>query len=111
MTNRKCLKCGGQLILNEKLGYMECIEKPHIEPINLVRAQWWNECPKCGTKGLNERDGEARIQRIEKVEVDGKIIKRPVVRTVGDVDNVHVFDIQIATPIRCKSCGHVFTKE
>ena len=111
MTNRKCIKCGGQLILNEKLGFMECIEQPHIEPINLKRAQWWNKCPKCNQLGLNDRDGEARVQRIEKVKVDGKIVKRPVVHTVGDKDNVIVFDVQIASPITCKACGHSFTKE
>lgn len=111
MTNRLCLKCSDGLTVNEKLGFMECVSGKHIEPINLIRAQWWNECPKCGQKGLNDIDGEARVQRIEKVEVDGKIIKRPVVRTVGDVHSVHVFNIQIASPITCRACGYTFTKK
>lgn len=110
MTTRRCIKCKGQLILNEKLGLMECVDNFHIEPINLRRAQWWNQCPKCFQIGLNDSDGEARLQRIEKVVVDGKTIKRPVVHTVGDKENVIVFDVQIASPIKCKSCGHYFTK-
>lgn len=99
---RKCLKCSGTLTINEKLGYMECDSGLHIEPINLTTPQWWNQCPKCGTMGLNYADQEARLQAFE-----GK--NKPVF-TNTDKGLSITFNEQAAKPITCRACSHTFTK-
>jgi len=58
MTSRICIKCGDGLEVNGKLGLMECISGRHVEPINLIRPQWWNMCPACGQVGLNDVNQE-----------------------------------------------------
>lgn len=102
MTDRKCHKCGDSLVPNERLGIMECVSGRHIEPINTVRAQWWNQCSKCGQMGLNEANQEARLQKFK----NGK----PVSVKVGDKKKMTLFEEQTAEPITCKACGHIFTK-
>lgn len=116
MTNRTCIKCDDSLIINEKLNLMECISGKHIEPVNIVRPQWWNQCPKCGQMGTNDADGEVAHQVFEKVdeEVDGKIkiIKKPVIRQVGEKEFMIVFEENKSqVPIKCRACGNVFTKK
>ena len=117
MTSRKCQKCGDSLTLNEKLGLMECVGGKHIEPVNLVRAQWWNQCPGCGQMGLNDQDGEKYLQKMEIVQekVDGdnlQNVKRPVTKQVGDKKHSIVFEENLAQiPVTCKACGHSFTKK
>ena len=116
MTNRKCGKCGDSLTLNEKLGLMECVSGKHIEPINLVRPQWWNQCPKCKQMGLNDADGEYQLQKFELVKevVNGKTItvKKPVTKQVGDKKFMIVMEKNEAQiPITCKACGWTFTKK
>ncbi len=119
MTLRKCVKCGDQLTLNEKLNLMECVSGRHLEPVNTVRAQWWNQCPKCGQMGTNDADGEAKLQATEKVEVevvgeDGKtitrILRQPVTREANGKAAELVFIEQVAVPIVCRGCGNQFTK-
>ncbi len=91
-SKRSCYKCGDKLQVNEELGYMECVSGRHIEPINTIRPQWWNECPKseggCGNKGLNGARQEPRVQ-------DRKTL---------------VLVEKVAEPIICKACGYTFTK-
>jgi hypothetical protein len=115
-SNRKCQKCGDSLTLNEKLELMECVSGIHVEPINLVRAQWWNKCPKCKQIGLNDIDGEKILQKFEIVEekVNGKLqlVKKPVTKKVGDKKSMIVFEEnQVQTPVTCKACGNTFTKK
>jgi hypothetical protein len=107
---RPCFKCGEDLVVNGKLGLMECVSGKHIEPINLNRPQWWNECPKCKQKGLNDADQEARLQKLEIVEIDGQKVKKPVFTKIGEKDAIVVFEEQAAKPITCKACGNIFTK-
>jgi len=116
MTNRKCIKCGDSLVTNEKLGIMECVSGKHLEPINLVRPQWWNQCPKCGQMGTNDADAEKILQMFEIVEeeVNDKMqkIKKPIVKQVGDKEAMIVFEEnQAQIPVICKACGHEFTKK
>lgn len=116
MTERKCLKCGDSLSLNEKLNLMECVSGRHIEPVNLIRAQWWNKCPKCGQMGTNDADGEKALQAFEIVEekVDGKMkqVKKPIMKRVGNKKFMIVFEVNEAQiPVTCKACGHTFTKK
>lgn len=116
MTNRKCQKCADSLTINEKLGLMECVSGKHIEPVNLVRPQWWNQCPKCRQMGLNDQDGERYLQKFEIVQgkVNGKLqnVKRPVTQKVGDKEHSIVFEEnQTQLPVTCKACGHSFTKK
>lgn len=77
---------------------MECTNGPHIEPINTVTPQWWNQCPECGTMGLNYADQEARLQAFDEnnnpIFENGKIVM---------VD-------QSPKPIICRACGKEFTK-
>lgn len=115
MTNRKCIKCNDSLSLNEKLNLMECVSGKHIEPVNLVRAQWWNQCPNCGQMGTNDQDAEKSFQVFETVKekVDDKIIfvKKPVTKKAGNKKFMIVFEDNLAQiPVTCKACGHVFTK-
>lgn len=116
MTNRKCQKCGDSLTLNEKLNLMECVGGKHIEPVNLVRPQWWNQCPGCGQMGTNDQDAERYLQKFEFVEglVDGKLhkIKKPVTRQAGDKKFSIVFEEnQSQIPVTCRACGLSFTKK
>jgi len=116
MTNRKCIKCGDALIINEKLNLMECVSGRHIEPVNLIRAQWWNQCPKCGQMGTNDADSERVLQLFEVVEqeIDGKMqnVKKPVTRQVGDKEAMIVFEEnQAQIPVVCRACGHEFIKK
>jgi len=116
MTNRTCTKCGDTLTLNEKLNLMECVSGRHIEPVNLIRPQWWNKCPKCGQMGTNDADGEKILQKFEIVEekVDGKPVnvKKAVTKKVGKKQNMIVFEEnQAQIPIVCRACGHIFTKK
>lgn len=116
MTIRTCKKCGDNLVLNEKLALMECVSGKHIEPINLVRPQWWNQCPKCKQMGLNDQDGERYLQKFEYVEekVNGvlKNIKKPVTKKVGDKEFTIVFEEnQAQIPVKCRACGNEFTKK
>lgn len=105
MTNRLCKKCGDSLVPNAKLGLMECVSGKHIEPINLVRAQWWNQCPKCKQMGLNDADGEHYLQALDEK-------KQPITKEVGDKKHVIVFNENSAQkPITCKACGHEFVKK
>jgi hypothetical protein len=94
---RKCQKCNDTLIVNEKLGLMECVSGKHIEPINTVRPQWWNKCTKCGQIGLNDINQERFTQRFE----NGK--------PVFDGTKI-VFDEKNPDPITCRSCGNTFKK-
>ena len=90
---------------------MECVEADHLEPINLRRPQWWNQCPNCFQIGLNDADQERKHQLIERVEVDGVIVKRPVYKQVGEKEFVIVFKENIAQKdCICKACGHSFLK-
>lgn len=91
---------------------MECVEHNHIEPINLNRPQWWNQCPNCFQYGLNDADQEARHQVIERKEIDGRIVKVPLTKQVGDKKFVIVFKENTAQKdCICKACGHSFIKE
>lgn len=99
---RKCQKCGEDLVVNSKLGLMECVSGKHIEPINLNRPQWWNQCPKCKQMGINDADCEPRIQK--------KLNGKPVFHKVGDKDFAVVFEEKTPKPIVCKACGEEFTK-
>ncbi len=102
MTLRKCIKCGDSLTVNEKLGLMECVGGRHIEPINTVRAQWWNQCPnkKCGQMGVNDADGEAILQAFNNK-------KKPILKGKAIVFNIN----SNQKPIQCKACGLSFTKK
>ena len=116
MTNRKCIKCGDNLVTNEKLGLMECVSGRHIEPINLIRAQWWNQCPKCGQIGLNDADSEHAHQSFELVEeeVNGKMqkVKKPITKKIGDKGFMIVFEEnQAQLPVVCRACGNTFIKK
>jgi len=95
---RFCLKCNETLLVNERLGLMECVSGKHVEPINTIRPQWWNNCPKCGQIGLNEISQERFTQKFDDegkpVFINGKII----------------FDEKNPDPIICKACKHSFTK-
>ena len=115
---RKCLKCKEDLIPNAKLGLMECVSGKHIEPIRLNGKLYWNQCPSCGQMGVNEVNGEAYLQKIEKKEVevikDGvrstKTLKVPVIEKKGK-KNIIVFEKNLnQVPVECKSCGKSFTK-
>ena len=116
MTDRICIKCGDSLTANEKLGFMECASGKHIEPINLVRPQWWNQCPNCKQMGLNDIDGEAVVQKFEIVEqeVNGKVqmVKKPVTKQVGNKKFMIVMEKNLVQmPIKCRACGSEFTKK
>ena len=115
MTNRKCQKCNDSLILNEKLNLMECASGRHVEPVNLIRPQWWNHCPKCKQIGTNDIDGEAILQVFEivKEEVNGELqdVRKPVFKKVGEKKFMVVFEKNPAqAPITCRACGHEFMK-
>ena len=106
MTDRKCKKCGDGLVVNEKLGLMECISGRHMEPINTLRAQWWNQCPKCKQKGVNDSDAEHLLQAYE-TNTDGSISNRPVI-----IENAIIFnENKSQKSITCKACGYTFTKK
>lgn len=105
MTSRTCIKCGDELNLNSKLDLMECVSGKHIEPVNLIRPQWWNMCPKCGQLGTNDKDGEALFQVLKKD-------KNPVLKKVGDKKYQLVFERNLnQVPVTCKACGNSFTKK
>lgn len=115
MTPRTCHKCGDSLIVNEKLNLMECVSGKHVEPVNLVRAQWWNQCPKCGQMGTNDQDAERLLQVFELVDVKvgNKTVKRrqPVIKRMGDKKGMIVMELnQAQQPTKCRACGHSFTK-
>lgn len=105
MINRTCIKCGEKLSLNEKLQLMECVSGLHIEPVNLIRAQYWNQCPGCGQMGTNDRDGERYLQAL-----DSK--KQPITKKVGDKEYMIVFNENTnQVSVKCKACSYVFTKK
>ena len=111
MTNRLCQKCGDKLVTNEKLGIMECVSGRHLEPINLIRAQFWNRCPKCGQMGVNDRSEEAilRVKERMMVEVDGKQVSKKL----GVFKDGHALYERNSNqkPYKCKACGYQFTKK
>jgi len=103
MTNRTCTKCGDTLTLNEKLNLMECVSGRHIEPVNLIRPQWWNKCPECGQMGTNDIDGERILQKFEN--------NKPVFVKTKKGKSI-VFEVnQSQISIICKACGYEFTKK
>lgn len=85
---RKCSKCKEELVVNKELGYMECVSGLHIEPINLILPQWWNQCPECGIMGTNTIEYE----HIDYRENPPKKIENQKTYT-------------------CKNCGHGFIKK
>lgn len=95
---RICRKCNDKLVVNERLGLMECVSGKHVEPINLVRPQWWNNCTKCGQIGLNEASQERYTQAFKE---DGTPIFNE-----GSI----TFNQKNPEPITCKACGNVFSK-
>jgi len=116
MTLRKCVKCGESLIVNEKLNLMECVGGKHIEPVNLIRAQWWNQCVSCGQIGTNDIDAERFIQKMEIIqeEVNGNIqnVKRPVTKQTGEKKHSITFEENLTQiPVTCKACGVSFVKK
>ena len=95
---RICRKCNEKLVVNERLGLMECISGKHVEPINTVRPQWWNNCPKCGQIGLNDASQERFTQAFKE---DGTPIFNK-----GSI----TFNQKNPESITCKACGNVFSK-
>ena len=77
---------------------MECVSGKHVEPINTVRPQWWNNCPKCGQIGLNDASQERFTQAFND---DGTPIFNK-----GSI----TFNQKNPEPISCKACGNVFYK-
>ncbi len=111
MTNRTCQKCGDGLVTNEKLGLMECVSGQHLEPINLIRAQFWNSCPKCKQMGVNDRSEEAilRVKERMMVKSDGKQISK----LLGVFKDGHALyePNKDQKPVKCKACGFQFIKK
>lgn len=100
---RQCVKCGEQLNLNSKLNLMECVSGRHIEPVNLIRAQWWNQCPKCGQIGTNDADGEAIFQKFKN--------NKPVFVKTKKGKSI-VFEPNInQKEVTCRACGNSFLKK
>ena len=95
---RFCRECNDKLVVNEKLGLMECVSGKHVEPINLVINQWWNNCPKCGQIGLNYASQERYTQAFND---NGTPIFNK-----GSI----TFNQKNPEPITCKACNHIFTK-
>ncbi len=111
MTDRTCQKCGEGLVVNEELGFMQCVSGKHVEAIDLVTAQWWNQCPKCKCPGLNTVAYERITQKVQKIKkADGSgyenapVWKDPVKKTGI------VFEEKVPKAIKCKACGNVFSK-
>ena len=77
---------------------MECVSGLHIEPINLITAQWWNQCPECGTMGLNYANQERFTQKFgengQPIFINKKI----------------VMEEKTPESIKCKACGTEWTK-
>ena len=96
---RLCLKCGEQLIYNEKLQYMQCTSSLHIEPVDLITPQWWCQCPECGVMGLNYADQEARLQKFDENNMPVFSEGKPV------------FEEQPPKEIVCKACGMGYVKK
>lgn len=101
---RECPSCKQELIVNSKLGLMECVSGKHYAPINITRPQWWNSCPKCNQTGLNDIDCERMTQAFNN--------NKPVTKKVGDKKYITVFnENENQKPYTCKACGHSFIKK
>ena len=110
--SRSCIKCGEQLVVDEKLQIMVCVTNNHLEPINLNATLWWNQCPKCKQIGTNTADGEASRQVIEIKYIEGKNVKVPVTEKVGDKEHTLVFAPTIQQKdVTCRACGHSWLKK
>ena len=81
---------------------MECLSGLHIEPINLNRPQWWNQCPKCGNMGLNEATQERYTQRFDDSN-------QPLLMETKKGKSI-VFAEKTPEPITCRACGFIFSK-
>jgi len=71
---------------------MECVGGKYLEPVNLVRAQWWNQCPEC------------KSWRIQKLLTD-----KP------DGSNLECYNCEYSfkekTVSKCRYCQFPFYKE
>lgn len=103
MTSRTCIKCGDKLSLNEKLNLMECVSGKHIEPVNLIRSQWWNQCPKCGQMGTNDIDGEAILQKFKD--------NQPVFIKTDKGLSIVFESNENQKSVTCRACGNQFIKK
>ena len=86
------------MVVNERLGLMECVSGKHVEPINLVRPQWWTNCPKCGQIGLNDINQERFTQKFND--------NGTPVFNHGSI----TFQEKNPEPITCRACNYSYTK-
>lgn len=81
---------------------MQCVSGLHLEAIDLITPQWWNQCSQCGQMGLNYESQEAWLQKFE----NGK----PVIVKTEKGKSIVMEQQPHPEPISCKACGHGFTK-